>query len=164
MLQYAYGYIQDSIAHIKKLHEAITSFRQSTGSSHLIFILGITNHWASALITKSPKNEQSASVVYFDSCNVPVVTYTDEDIIEHMKKKEEEDIKKKGKGWTAWEHKITKQSYTDQREVLLMLASCVAGSSDLCSEMINCEVSKITQDFKTSVIDQWKELVCLYIT
>ena len=99
-------------------------------------------------------------VVYFDSCNVPTVTCTDEDIIEHMKNKEEETIKKKGKGWTAWEHEITKQSYIDQREVLHVLASCAAGSSDLRSEMINREVDKITQDFKTSVVDQWEELVC----
>ena len=154
--------MQDSAVHIKKLHEAVTSFRQSTGPSRLIFILGITNHWASALITKemTKSKTQSVSVVYFDSCNVPVVTYTDEDIIDHMKKKEEEKIKKRGKGWTAWEHKITKQSYTDQREVLHMLASCAAGSSDLCSEMINCEVDKITLDFKTNVVDQWKVLVC----
>ena len=77
-----------------------------------------------------------------------------------MKKKEAEKVKKKGKGWTAWEHEIAKQSYMDQRDVVHMLASCAAGSSDLCSEMINCEVNKITQSFKTSVIDQWKALVC----
>lgn len=161
-LQYAYGYMQDSVTHIKRLHEAIVSFRESDGSSHLIFILGITNHWASALITKETKNQrQSISVVYFDSCNVPVVTYTDEDILEHMKKKEEEKIKKKGKGWTEWEHKITKQSYIDQREVLHMLADCAAGSSDLCIEMVNREVDKITKDFKCSVVDQWKQLVSI---
>ena len=156
--------MQDSVAHIKKLHEAVASFRLSTSSSHLIFILGITNHWASALVTKemTKSKRQSVSVVYFDSCNVPVITYTDEDIVEHMKKKEEEKIKKKGKGWTAWEHKITKQSYIDQREVLHMLASCAAGSSNLCSEMINREVDKITQDFKTNVVEQWKVLVCLF--
>jgi len=126
--------------------------------------LGITNHWASVLITKDTRNKkQSMSLIYFDSCNVPVVTYTDEDIMDHMKKKEEEKIKKKGKGWTEWEHKITKQSYIDQREVLLMLANCAAGSSDLRSEMINREVDKITQDFKTNVVDQWKELVCMFV-
>ena len=154
--------MQDSAPHVKKLHEAVTTFRQSVDSSHLIFILGITNHWASALVTKemTKSKRQSVSIVYFDSCNVPVVTYTDEDIVDHMKKKEEEKIKKKGKGWTTWEHKITKQSYIDQREVLHMLASCAAGSSDLCSEMVNREVDKITQDFKTNVVDQWKVLVC----
>ena len=153
--------MQDSATHIKKLHEAVTSFRHSVGSSHLIFILGITNHWASALVTKetTKSKRQSISIVYFDSCNVPVVTYTDEDIVDHMKKREKEWIKKKGKGWTAWEHEITKQSYIDQREVVHMLASCAAGSSDLCSEMINREVDKITQDFKTNVVDQWKVLV-----
>lgn len=127
--------------------------------------MGITNHWASALITKDTKNKkQSVSLVYFDSCNVPVVTYNNEDIMDYMKKKEEERIKKKGKGWTAWEHEIAKQSCIDQREVLHMLASCAAGSSDLCSEMINHEVDKITQDFKSNVVDQWKELVCIFVT
>lgn len=160
VMQYAYGYIQDSVTHIKKLHQVLTSFKDSTCSSHLIFILGITNHWASALITKDVKNKkQSVSVVYFDSCNVPVVTYTDKDIVDHMKKKEEEDIKKKGKGWTEWEVKITKQSYIDQREVVHMLACCAAGSSNLCSEVINCEVDKMTKDFNSSVVDQWKDLV-----
>ena len=135
------------------------SFRQSGRSSRLIFILGITNHWVSVLITKENK-KHSVSLVYFDSCNEPIVTYTDEDIIDHMKKKEAEKIKKKGKGWTAWEHEITKQSYMDQRDVVHMLASCAAGSSDLCNEMINGEVNKITQSFKISVINQWKALVC----
>lgn len=78
-----------------------------------------------------------------------------------MKKREEEYIKKKGKGWTAWEQEITKQSYIDQREALHMLANCAAGSSDLRIEMINCEVDKITQDFRSSVVDKWKEVVCL---
>ena len=158
-MQYAYGILQDSASDIKRLNEAITSFRQSAGPSHLIFILGITNHWASALVTKDKK--QSLLVMYFDSCNVPIITYTDEDIVAHMKKQEKEKIKKKGKGWTSWEHEIAKQSYIDQREVVHLLTSCATGKCDLCSEMIDREVDKITRDFKTNVVDQWKELVCL---
>ena len=65
--------------------------------------------------------------------------------------------------WTVWEHKITKQSYIDQHEVLHMLASCAAGSSDLCSEKINCEVDIITQDFRTNAVGQWKVLINMFI-
>lgn len=91
------------------------------------------------------------------------MTFTDDDIMEYIKKKEEEKMKKKGKGWTTWEHHIVKQSYMDQREILHMLASCAAGHSDLGGEMMEREVDKFTESFKTTVIDQWKELVCFSI-
>jgi len=117
------------------------------------------------LLTKNPTNgsteKPKISLLYFDSYNVPLVTFTDDDILDHMKQKEEEKIKKKGKGWTEWERYITKQAFTDQREVLHMLASCASGSSDLRNEVIEREVKKVVESFNSDVVDAWKELVCI---
>jgi len=110
--------------------------------------------------TNGTTDKAKISLLYFDSYNVPLVTFTDDDILDHMKQREEEHVRKKGKGWTDWERYITKQAITDQREVLHMLVNCAAGSSDLRNEVIEREVNKVVKSFNNDVIEAWKKLVC----
>jgi hypothetical protein len=44
---------QDDISHLRKVHDVIKLFSASSHPSHLVFILGVVNHWVTLLVYKS---------------------------------------------------------------------------------------------------------------
>ena len=68
-LQYAYGCIQDAEHQVCAVQARITKFREAPAPTHLVFILGVTNHWVTLLVTKSRRGEQCETSPALDSDN-----------------------------------------------------------------------------------------------
>ena len=147
----------------------IDDFVSSPGPSHLVFILGVTNHWVSLLAYKATEQSSSSNrlndyheqcnkqqqqrigMVYMDSNNIPVPGYTNEDIDALLLKQENERIKVKGKGYTDWKREMYRQAYKDQRELVLKLTQCVSGCGNLCTDVIANYISRVMKSYNECV-------------
>lgn len=170
-LQYAYGCIQDTEPQVCAVQARITKFREAPAPTHLVFILGVTNHWVTLLVTKSRRGEQcetspalesdntvrersaseKISLIYLDSNNAPVLTASDVDLLGLVHKKEKERVQRKGKGWSEWKRGVVYQAFVDQRALVGMLADCLCDSGDLRGELLRVSWSRMLDSYDQSV-------------
>ena len=61
-LQFGYGMFQDDPSHIKMVDAAIQVFSSSPAPSHLIFVMGVVNHWVSLLAYRPETSQQRRSL------------------------------------------------------------------------------------------------------
>ena len=146
-----------------KIQDKIASFVSSPGPAHLVFILGVTNHWVTLLAYKTKEachckenNGQTCGrgrvgLVYMDSNNVPVMCYSDNDIIRHVEDQEKERMAIKGKGYDNWQRNVIRQAYIDQREIVFKLSRCLRGLNDLRQELAENYAQKVLTSFRTHV-------------
>lgn len=175
-LQYAYGCIQDTESQVCAMQQRITAFREAPPPAHLVFILGVTNHWITLLAYKSgpkewtntcraveehdcePENivwesgREKVALLYLDSNNVPVLGASDADILAHMHKKEKERVQRKGKGWSEWKRGVIFQAFVDQRQLVWMLADCLCGKVDLRGELLGSSWCRVLDSYEQSVV------------
>lgn len=170
-LQYAYGCIQDTEPQVCAVQARITKFREAPAPTHLVFILGVTNHWVTLLVTKSRRGEkcetspaldldntvrersasEKISLIYLDSNNAPVLTASDVDLLGLVHKKEKERVQRKGKGWSEWKRGVVYQAFIDQRALVGMLADCLCDSGDLRGELLRVSWSRMLDSYDQSV-------------
>ena len=168
-LQYAYGCIQDTESQVCAAQARITMFREAPAPAHLVFILGVTNHWVTLLATKSGPGEQDRtsavlgsderersggekiSLIYLDSNNVPVLGASDADILALVHKKEKERVQRKGKGWSEWKRGVIYQAFVDQRALVSMLADCLCDNADLRGELLRVSWSRMLDSYDQNV-------------
>lgn len=153
-LQFAYGLLQDTGDHLCKVQDRINLFLSSTSNKHLVFILGVTNHWVCLMAYKTKDN--GIAVFYLDSNNEAVLFATHGDIKILVEKREKKHIAKKGYAYSQWKRTILEQSLCDQRDIVNLLCECIRGKTDLCHEVLNTHWSKLVQSYNdhlTGVVD-----------
>ena len=89
-------------------------------------------------------------MIIMDSNNAANITASDEDIVEMVAKSEKERIERKGNGYDDWRRSMFIQSKKDQRDILLKIAHCVAGTANLCQE----KAESYTRNVLTSYADK----------
>ena len=167
-LQYAYGCIQDTESQVCAVQARITMFREAPAPTHLVFILGVTNHWVTLLATKcrvgdqrrtstvldSDEHERSEkiSMIYLDSNNAPVLAASDTDILALVRKKEKERVQRKGRGWSEWKRGVIYQAFVDQRALVSMLADCLCDNADLRGELLRVSWSRMLDSYDQNVV------------
>ena len=128
------------------------------------FILGITNHWIGAIAYKSGKlcpckdnhphlgeMHNKFDMIILDSNNNANITASDEDIICKVEQSEKEKMAKSGKGFGEWRKSMYQQSHKDQRDILLKIASCIAGKLDLRQEKAENYAKEMLKSYATNV-------------
>ena len=130
--------------------------------------MGVTNHWLSVLAYKTSSEawvkaerkgldgmvrEERFGVVYMDSNNVPILSMTasNTEIIEIVRKKEEERVWRKGKGYSEWKHGVIYQAFVDQRDLVHMLVQCLCGRTNLRREMVVAYWTRVLDSFDQHV-------------
>lgn len=167
-LQYAYGCIQDTESQVCAAQARITMFREAPAPTHLVFILGVTNHWVTLLATKSRVGDQrrtstvldsdeherseKISMIYLDSNNAPVLAASDTDILALVRKKEKERVQRKGRGWSEWKRGVIYQAFVDQRALVSMLADCLCDNADLRGELLRVSWSRMLDSYDQNVV------------
>lgn len=171
LVQYSYGFFQHNFSTVCEIQDKINCFRLAPGPAHLVFILGVTNHWVTLVAYKNGCIQQDAAegecyshkletadssenrigLVYMDSNNVPVLCYDDADIVRHIEEAERRAVEKKGKGFTDWHRAMYQQALVDQRQVVLKLAQALSGTLDLQSELVRNYMDRILDSFGSCV-------------
>ena len=165
-LQYAYGCIQNTVAEVCEMQEQLDRFKAGPAPNHIVFILGVTNHWLTAVAYKSERKQGTADtasampgdtgIVYLDSNNVPVLRASDAVIRELISEAEAKRIKRKGKGYSDWKRGVIFQAFVDQRALLGILAQCLTGAKDLRMELLDSLWTIILDSYDKCV----KEKLC----
>ena len=91
-------------------------------------------------------------VVYMDSNNVAVLQARDEEIEAIVREKEEERVKRKGKGYSDWKRGVISQAFRDQRDLVCLLCSCLSGLGDLPSHTLGCSWLRVLDSFQEHVV------------
>lgn len=161
VLQFSFGLLQDNFETICETQDKITSFVNNTSSpAHLIFILGVTNHWLTLLAYKRKEacpchhgNEGCGSVhmLYMDSNNTPAISLCDEGIEDYVKEQEKKKKAVKGYGYQKWKRNVIKQAYIDQRTIVNRISRYISGEADMIEEVISEYVDKLLISFNTHI-------------
>ena len=96
-------------------------------------------------------SHKSTHLICLDSNNVDVLCASDKDIDALVKKKEEERMKRKDRGYSDWERLVVTQAFRDQRDVVTLLCACLSGQGDLLSHMLNSSWLHILESFQEHV-------------
>lgn len=139
------------------MQDKIDTFISSPSPTHLIFILGVTNHWLTLAAYKTRGvcpcgcGHNQVNILYMDSNNVPVPCLTDKGIEDHMIQQEKRRVEIKRRGYPDWKRFVIRQAYIDQRAIVDKLARYVCGRINLRAEFVQEYISKMLDSFKKDV-------------
>jgi hypothetical protein len=157
VLQYSFGIIKHTFNDVCDIHNKISAFINSPVPTHMIFILGVTNHWVTLLVYKTNSTcscgcgRDRVGVVYTDSNNVPTISYTDGDIEGHIVTQEKERIKMKGEGYPTWRKNVIRQAYHDQRAAVHMICRYISGCDDIRRDLAHDYINGMLDSFDNDV-------------
>ena len=160
LLQYAYGCIQSTAAEVHNMQLRVDVFCSSPTPACIVFVLGVTNHWVTLLAYKvqcrggrgNNKQTEKIGLVYLDSNNVPVLTASDHELVKIVEGKERARMKRKGRGYSEWKRRVILQAYTDQRDVVHLLAQVLCNCRNLCTELLTTNWTQILNSYDEHVL------------
>lgn len=155
-LQYAYGCIQNSVVEIHDLQCRIDHFRSAPVPACLVLVLGVTNHWVTLLAFRvkgdTEHQIEERGLLYLDSNNEPVLAANNSDLVSLIEKRENERIRRKGRGYSEWKRGVMYQAFVDQRDVVQLLAEVLYGSKSLCSEVMRTQWTRLLASYREHVV------------